>query len=355
MSDAQARITMPKAEQATLEAALAINPHQGDQWLELARIQREYDISLAHASYAKALEHGCEYAKLEAPAIHPDTHIRFQSPLSLWTNQRLDIAVKVLYARLILNELPKQHNEEVRALYHQHIALRTGGKEPGSAIKLSVEDYERSYQDLILHMKSQGFSAYAAIPISKNGLILNGAHRLAAAIALGIETIPCFVVENMPTYDWGMRWFLHHQFTPKQLNLILKQWLSCHQKTAYWTIIEISESSHATCQKLTTDPRVVAWRELWLEDISLLTKLGFYPYANTQGLLFRFYLMNDDNFTLEQRDTSESINKLISKNSHESSLLATSLLDEETIDRLRGHASPEHTQTWINKTDLHHR
>lgn len=58
------------------------------------------------------------------------------------------------------------------------------------AWKRTIDDYVASAASLCRSMASHGFDPSCAIPIDPDGELLNGAHRLGCALALGIESVP---------------------------------------------------------------------------------------------------------------------------------------------------------------------
>jgi hypothetical protein len=71
------------------------------------------------------------------------------------------------------------------------------------AWKRNIDDYLASAVWLFQSMGNDGFDTEHAIPIDPDGELLNGSHRVACALALGIEEIP---VLNMPGKVWAPAW-----------------------------------------------------------------------------------------------------------------------------------------------------
>lgn len=69
--------------------------------------------------------------------------------------------------------------------------------------KRSVDDYVSAARTLCLSMVAKGFDPAYPVPIDPNGELLGGAHRVACALALGIEEIP---VTWEPRYCWAPAW-----------------------------------------------------------------------------------------------------------------------------------------------------
>lgn len=77
--------------------------------------------------------------------------------------------------------------------------------------KRTLEDYLIAAQELYRSMKLGGFDPAYPIPVDPNGELLNGSHRVACALALGIKEI---LVQHEERYvwapPWGEQWFIDH-------------------------------------------------------------------------------------------------------------------------------------------------
>jgi hypothetical protein len=144
-------------------------------------------------------------------------------PLELLTPDRLDLIVKHDFFRARLTG--RDHGAEAR--YRRHIAHRTGGYEDG---KRSVQDYVDSAARLLDDLRTHGFNPSSPVRIGAvNDRPLDGAHRLAAALALGIDVC----VEHVPLKyggTWDFEWFREHGFNREALErLLLGYALLCAQ------------------------------------------------------------------------------------------------------------------------------
>jgi hypothetical protein len=116
-------------------------------------------------------------------------------------------------------------------LYKWHIGCRVGARIeaglPTDRWKLTLNDYLASAQALFLSMVQDGFSPHHPIPVDRNGEILGGAHRLACALALNIETVPVTksdVAAWAP--PWGEEYFRDHGMQPADLDRLREDWQS---------------------------------------------------------------------------------------------------------------------------------
>jgi hypothetical protein len=103
---------------------------------------------------------------------------------------RFDLMAKVLYVKYHEKKIKCDFFKEV---YHQHIkTFNNCWEHPGT--KVNIQDFLREFDHLIENMKANGFDDKHPIPIGKNAIIVNGAHRLVTSYILGIQ--PIFDVKN---------------------------------------------------------------------------------------------------------------------------------------------------------------
>jgi hypothetical protein len=100
-------------------------------------------------------------------------------------------------------------------LYRENIFAFNGGFED-SPRKVGVAAFERSFLSLINSLKSRGFlENEEPVYVTAELQAITGAHRVAAASALGID-IRVQVVDKSPIYDFN---FFAHRTTTKNLDL----------------------------------------------------------------------------------------------------------------------------------------
>jgi len=139
--------------------------------------------------------------------------------------QRLDLVCKYALFCDLLNE---KNDEFVLTLYKEHILKRTEGREPRDRFnkkakhKRSIDDYVEVARELFYSMKANGFDENYAVPYTNEGLLLNGAHRIACAAALNVDIVTTVVYDKKQTRKpWGLDWFQNNQFTQEQIQFIL--------------------------------------------------------------------------------------------------------------------------------------
>jgi hypothetical protein len=76
------------------------------------------------------------------------------------------------------------------------------------AWKRNIDDYLASAVWLFQSMQKYGFDPDHAVPIDPAGELLNGSHRVACALALGIKEIPVIHEKRMAWAPaWNAAWF----------------------------------------------------------------------------------------------------------------------------------------------------
>lgn len=145
------------------------------------------------------LDRAAVESRLE-PHLHDDLsaqeyEVKTLKASGLLRATRFDLAFKLLYLELSSYDVPW-----AEAVYIEHIKALTLGKfiEPGSDEKDSMARYLEAFEATFESIKKKGFdSDQSLIPLSVNGSIANGAHRVASAIYLK-QTV---AVVGLDTFD----------------------------------------------------------------------------------------------------------------------------------------------------------
>lgn len=109
-------------------------------------------------------------------------------------SQRLDIVIRYLYAADLLKGIEEGYH---KALYTKFMVSGCNAKEPTEnyisayfseyALKRGIKAFHDSYIDLVLSMKKRGYLMEHFVPLDSKGRLINGAHRVAAAVACEIN------------------------------------------------------------------------------------------------------------------------------------------------------------------------
>ena len=145
----------------------------------------------------------------------------YKSAKSFLGYHRLDLACKFLY---IEDFYKKNYDKHIIELYKKHILCRTGGAEPKDRfiprqdVKDSINDYIKSFNELIISMSKHGYDKKFPIRFSKHG-ITNGAHRIACAIYFNVP-IACIEVNKNGKGTWDRKWFEKNNFSESDIVLL---------------------------------------------------------------------------------------------------------------------------------------
>ena len=129
-----------------------------------------------------------------------DQSITWYKSEDLLSRNRFDLAFKLFYLKY-KNKCP----ELSRELYKSHIYAITNGsfKEFGNtsknSFKLFMDEFDSIYNSIY---ENQFDPSISLIPITKDeGIILNGSHRVASSINLGIKVPTVNIKHETPKYD----------------------------------------------------------------------------------------------------------------------------------------------------------
>ncbi len=142
-------------------------------------------------------------------------------PLVLLTNDRLDIAFKLFF--LTSNRYKALIGEHI---YKEHIRAFTQGSfsEPGNSEKNTIESYLETFLFLSSDIGKRGFDkSLSLIPVSPSKTILNGAHRVSAAIYSGCSVRVVTLPVEEPRYD--AEYFLQRGVDPRAVELAVTEFI----------------------------------------------------------------------------------------------------------------------------------
>lgn len=132
--------------------------------------------------------------------------------------ERADLICKLIY---IDSRIKNRNIDFATELYTEHIRAFSWGTftEPGQEEKNSIEKYIETFDFLIENCKENGISAdKSAVPISEDGIILDGSHRTAIAIYFNLRLPVVRIPNNTVLYD--MEFFKHRGLKKEYLDYI---------------------------------------------------------------------------------------------------------------------------------------
>lgn len=146
--------------------------------------------------------------------LNPHLLTRITLPLELTVNQvnpqtllsmnRLDVIAKYIYAKSYLKGCADGWPLD---LYREHLRVFNNFTENDCSGKQTFEDFLSSFKQLIDSMRTQGFDdSQSLIPVDTDGVIIDGAHRLATCLALELPAHT--VVLDYHNRHYGPNYFL---------------------------------------------------------------------------------------------------------------------------------------------------
>lgn len=134
-------------------------------------------------------------------------------PGRLLNKNRLDLAVRYLVAKDLINGV---ENEKNLSLYSRMILCRSGANEGmyyfQENTRCGAKEYIESMKKICLSMRKEGFKQDHFVPIGENGILLNGAHRTAVALALEEEVWVRYYEGQLGNIDFNEGWFDQNGF-----------------------------------------------------------------------------------------------------------------------------------------------
>ncbi len=126
--------------------------------------------------------------------------VHWTDPVTMPLTRRFDVAAKFMLARFWRDEIKSKWAERV---YLTHLEIWNGFFEEYPP-KKSPEDFLSAFAEIFKAVKNADFPGLASIiPISFDGVPLNGAHRIACALAFG-KNVPVARIDipsGNPCYD----------------------------------------------------------------------------------------------------------------------------------------------------------
>lgn len=115
-------------------------------------------------------------------------------------------------------------------VYRWHIEMRKSANAKiglGMDSKPDTDRYVSDSRALLISMATKGFDPAYAIPIDPDGELLGGSHRLACALALGIDVVPVTRQQQRAWAPaWGEQWFRDNGMDDEDLRRLATDWRS---------------------------------------------------------------------------------------------------------------------------------
>lgn len=129
-----------------------------------------------------------------------------------------------LFAKLIYIHYRESDKDFALKIYGEHIkAFNPDLKEPGRTDKNNLQDFIQAFDELIDFFKDNSFDpAISLIPVSENGVPLDGSHRVAA-LAYYNKEVEILQFKNVfPKADFDFKYFLNRGLARDTADSIVK-------------------------------------------------------------------------------------------------------------------------------------
>lgn len=141
--------------------------------------------------------------------------IQTRKARKLLSYTRYDLAFKLLYL-----EMKDKNVNFAKELYKNHIGAFSLGEfvEPGNEQKNTIESFIEEFDNILESIKHDGFdSNKSLVPLSRNGSIANGAHRVASAIYTD-KDVECVQIE-MDNHIYDYKFFHNRNMAIQSLDI----------------------------------------------------------------------------------------------------------------------------------------
>ncbi len=151
---------------------------------------------------------------------------------SLLSPKRFDLMSKWLYIDCYMNHKDMTHAIEI---YRDNINAFSEGSflEPGQETKDSFDKYLTRFNELIDEIRAHGFDEHISlIPVGSNGMIMDGAHRVAVCAYFDMEVtvirFPDKKVVSEYDYDFFRRFLMHDVNMAYMAQIYLSLFQDCY-------------------------------------------------------------------------------------------------------------------------------
>ena len=137
-------------------------------------------------------------------------------PINLVSQYRYDVFIKYYYVQAYIT---KSKFDFAKKVYLNHIKSFNNFTEPDGR-KNNPNDFIKSFNNLIDSAKKEGIHK-TIIPITKNGEIIDGAHRLSIALYLNLKIQ--FAIFDLLDVNYGKDFFINRGFNQEDAKIIDKE------------------------------------------------------------------------------------------------------------------------------------
>ncbi|MDP8219522.1 MAG: hypothetical protein P9M03_12445, partial [Candidatus Theseobacter exili] len=196
------------------------------------------------------------------PPIEEAT-IETLDPIRLLNPSRFDLMAKYIYASFKDSKLKKNWAFK---LYEEHLKLFGGLVEGDGSGKTNITDYTNAFDETLGSINSKGFDPDTSIlPVSRDLTLIDGSHRLAAALFYNKPvTVAKFNIDG-PTYNFN--YFTRRGLSSDWADAMALQYCKLNTNTFIAMLFPAAGSNTETAEKLLNEKgQIVYKKEFLLEN-----------------------------------------------------------------------------------------
>jgi len=162
--------------------------------------------------------------------------------------ERIDLSAKLIYIRAVDKGLDLDFAKEI---YSKHIEAFSDGyfSEPGDENKTTLDSFFKEFDSIINSIKENGFDEnISLIPVNKDYVILDGAHRTACAIYFNKKVK--VIKFNDFSVDFGYKYFREKMLSDELLRYMSIEYARYSNQNLYCSCIWPSSSQNKRTQAI---------------------------------------------------------------------------------------------------------
>lgn len=183
--------------------------------------------------------------------------------------QRFDLFAKLFYIE------NRQLNQDVALMvYEAHIkAFNPNGKEPGRQDKNGIADFVMDFNYMIDHFKDYDFDETRSIvPVDRNGVILDGAHRVSALAFYDKEITIAYFKDVETKCDFDYMYFINRGLSWDLCDMIafeMSKWCTNMLVACLWPKLGSSTFKTHALNQISKSHRITYCKKLNVNQESL--------------------------------------------------------------------------------------
>lgn len=173
--------------------------------------------------------------------------------------ERLDLMAKWIYIETYDQKSDMDFGKEVYAKHLQAFSLNSFS-EPGNEEKDSLAKYIKVFNELIEDIKENGFdSEVSLIPVGKDNIILDGAHRVACAAYYHKKVKVVYFPHLESKFDY--EYFRGRKLSEEIIAYMVEKYCEVKEKNIYfscmWPIANQEQTIKKSINKITTESKII--------------------------------------------------------------------------------------------------